>query len=217
LIGGLFAPDADKADGLFAVSLGIDQMENMKTSQMIKGFLCVIALVVFAAGCGYRISSSGAPAGVAVAGISGLAVSLVESPSSKLGFEGDFTRILRKEFISYSGVPLMSESEAPYVLECRVREIRTRPRRYKSTRSALRGDEHIYWRTSARRLSVDIDARLIEQATGKEIWRDDSIVETADWNLGTDPLAERDAQRAALRRLAERVAAKLYSRTVDRF
>jgi hypothetical protein len=192
-------------------------MEHMKFPPGGKRLLCLILFVSLASGCGYSISSPGGPAGAAVSGISGLAISLVESPSSNLGFEAEFTRILRKEFISYSGLPVMSEQDAPYLLECRVQKISTRPRRYRSTRTVFQGEEYVYWRTSRRRMSVDIEVRMIEKATGKIIWHDDSIVETADWNLGGDPLADRDAQRAALRTLAERLAAKLYSRTVDRF
>ncbi|MFO8088418.1 MAG: LPS assembly lipoprotein LptE [Desulfatiglandaceae bacterium] len=192
-------------------------MKNIKFIPIIKWLVCLMLLSSFSTGCGYSISSPAGPAGPAVSGISGLAVSLVESPSSNLGFEAEFTRMLRKEFISYSGLPLMSERDAPYVLECRVQKISTRSRRYKSTRTVVQGEEQVYWRTSGRRMSVDIDARLVEQATGNVIWHDDSIVETADWDLGADSLSDRDAQRAAVRRLAERVAAKLYSRTVDRF
>ncbi|HDR13880.1 MAG TPA: hypothetical protein ENN79_00045 [Desulfobacteraceae bacterium] len=192
-------------------------MGNMKLPPILKNLLCALLITFFTVGCGYSISSPGAPAGPAVSGITGLAISLVESPSSSLGFEAEFTRMVRKEFISYSGVPLMPEPEAPYILECRITEISTRARRYQSTRTTLHGEEHVYWRTSGRRMSVDMDARLVEKATGNVIWHDESIVETADWNLGADPLADRDAQRAALRRLAERVAVKLYSRTVDRF
>jgi len=192
-------------------------MGKAKFPHRSKGVLYLILFTMFAAGCGYRISSPGGPVDPAVPGISGLAISLVESPSSNLGFEAEFTRILRKEFISYSGMPLMSERDAPYVLECRVKKISTRPRRYRSTRTLLQGEEYVSWRTAARRMSVDLDARLVERATGNVIWHDDSMVETADWDLGADPLADRDAQRGAVRRLAERVAAKLYSRTVDRF
>jgi hypothetical protein len=192
-------------------------MGNMKFPTGFKVLLCLMFLTFSVAGCGYRISSPGGPADPAANGISGLAISLVESPSSNLGFEAEFSRMLRKEFISYSGLPIMSERNAPYVLECRVQKISTRPRGYSSTRTTLRGEDHVYWRTSGRRMSVDIDARLVEKATGNVLWHDDSIVETADWSLGADPFADRDAQRAAVRRLAERVAGKLYARTVDRF
>jgi hypothetical protein len=192
-------------------------VENIKFVSIIKLLACLMLLPWFSMGCGYSMSSPAGSAGPAVTGISGLAVSMVESPSSNLGFEAEFTRILRKEFISYSGLPIMSERDAPYILECRVEKISTGPRRYRSKRTMLGGEEYNFWRTSLRRMSVDIDARLVEQATGKVIWHADSITETADWNLGADPLAERDAQRAAVRVLAERLAAKLYSRTVDRF
>ena len=189
-------------------------MEKIGTSPALRAFFCVLLSVALASGCGYR------PAGSSVqdrVGLSGLALSVVDSTSSSLGFEAEFTRLIRREFISFSGVPLMPEADAPYVLECSVREIDTRPLRYTPTRSVVQGQERVFWQTSARRLSVSIDARLIERASGNVLWHDSSIVGTATWNIGADPLADREAQRAAVRQIAGQVASELYSRTLVRF
>lgn len=189
-------------------------MENTRTGKAAGVFVGVAFLILLAAGCGYQPAGSAVPDRL---DISGLALSIVESTSSSLGFEAEFTRRIRQEFISFSGVPLMPEADAPYVLECSVREINTRPLRYSSRRTVVQGRESVFWRTAARELSIGVEARLVERATGKVIWHDSSIVETATWNLGADPLADREAERVAVRRIAERIASQLYSRTVARF
>jgi hypothetical protein len=192
-------------------------MGNTGIEPVFKAFFVAVFCTVLTMGCGYRVNDSRSPGKTTGMDIDGLALSLVESPSSSLGFEAEFTRTLRKEFISFSRVPLMHERDAPYVLECSVQDISTEPRRHSPTRTVFQGEEHVFWRTSARRISISIDARMVDRSSGNVIWQDDSIVETATWDLGADPLSDREARRRAVRQLAERLAAKLYSRTVDRF
>lgn len=189
-------------------------MEHIRTRHAAGAVVCAAFLILFAAGCGYKPSGSAVPDRM---DISGLALSIVGSTSSSPGFEAEFTRTIRREFISFSGIPLMTEADAPYILECSVREINTRPVHYSSTKSVLHGRESVFWRTAAREMSIGVEARLIERATGNVLWHDSSIVETATWNLGADPLADREAERAAVRQIAERIASQLYSRTVARF
>ncbi len=189
-------------------------MKKIRSSPAPELVLLAVIIAWAGWGCGYRPAGSAVPDDVHIAG---LAFSVVESSSSSLGFESEFTRNIRQEFISFSRVPLMSEAEAPYVLECRVTHIGTRPLRFSPTRTTVQGRDYAYWRTSSRELSIAVDARLVESATGKVVWQDYSIVETAIWNIGADPLKDREAQRQAIRRAAGRIASQLYSRTMARF
>ena len=189
-------------------------MEHTRMTYAIGAVICAAFLILFAAGCGYKPSGSAVPDRM---DISGLALSIVGSTSSSLGFEAEFTRTIRQEFISFSGIPLMTEADAPYILECNVREINTRPVRYTSKKSIIQGRESVFWRTAARELSIVVEARLIERATGNVLWHDSSIVENSTWNLRADPLADREAERVAVRKIAERIASQLYSRTAARF
>ena len=75
--------------------------------------LTILSLVLLASGCGYHFRPTGNPVGLQ---IESLAIPLMESTSSSLGFEGDFTRFIREEFASHAKFPLVSREEASTVL-----------------------------------------------------------------------------------------------------
>ncbi len=156
--------------------------------------------VVF--GCGYQFRSIGEPIGIE---ISSLAIPLMESSSSSLGFEGDFTKIIRDEFISHSKVPLVPRDEAAMVLIGKVVDIKTSPVSYQAEI------------TQTRWLKIRLDAGLVDRATGKVIWRDKSMEEKAVFSVATDPLTNRYNQRKAMQTIAQRFAERLYLHTMERF
>ncbi len=175
-------------------------------------FMCLPLAAV--PGCGYHFQAAGEPVGI---GISSLAIPLVASTSSTLGFEGDFTRIIREEFISHARVPLVSTDDAAMVLVGEVTEIETDPLSYELYQVEINGRDTTYEETRSRRLKIKLDAKLIERATGKVIWEDKGMEEKATYSVGTDPLNNRYNQRTALQEIARRFASRLYLKTMERF
>jgi hypothetical protein len=57
----------------------------------------------------------------------------------------------------------------------------------------------------------------VERGTGKVIWREESMVTQASFDMGTDPLVNQYNERLALERIARRLAQRIYMRTMERF
>ncbi len=180
--------------------------------------LFILLTLAMGSGCGYQFRSVGEPIGME---ISSLAIPLMESSSSSLGFEGDFTKIIRDEFISHSKVPLVPRDEAAMVLIGKVHDIKTSPVSYKVIQKTVQGNpvdhtvDHEVTRT--RRLKIRLDARLVDRTTGKVIWRDKSMEEKATFSVATDPLTNRYNQKKAMQKIAQRFAERLYLKTMERF
>jgi outer membrane lipopolysaccharide assembly protein LptE/RlpB len=118
--------------------------------------LSVILSLLLLFGCGYHFRADGEPMG---GDIPSLAIPLMESTSSTLGFESDFTKIIRDEFISHSNVPLVPQDEAALILEGKIKEIRTESPTYDITQNNVRGEDTYYAVTNSRRLWIILDAR----------------------------------------------------------
>lgn len=173
---------------------------------------CLILWVL--SGCGYHFRATGEPMGIH---IPSLAIPLMASASSSLGFEGDFTRVIREEFISHAKVPLVSEDEAAVVLIGEVREIKTEPLSYSLVQNTVQGESVTYEVTDTRWLKIILDARLVDRNTGKVIWKDKAMEEKAIFSVGTDPLTNRYSQRKAAKEIARSLAKKIYLKTMERF
>jgi len=180
---------------------------------VLRAFLFV-ALIGLFAGCGYNFRADGRPVGIE---IESLAIPLVESTSSIRGFEADFTRILREEFISHGKVPLASSTQAQAVLRGKIREIREDPLSYDSQERRVHGRLTTYEVTSSRRLRVRLDIKLIDRRTGKVIWHEGKMEERAVYKIDTDPLRNRYNRKLALEKIARRLAKRIYLKTMERF
>ena len=167
---------------------------------------CLLLLFCVMAGCGYHFRADGEPVGIT---LENLAIPLFTSTSTDIGFEANFTRIVREEFISHARVPLVPEERARTVLVGRIIEIRTDPIGYDSSGTLTV--------TKTRRLKIRLDVQLIDRVQGKVIWHDASIEERSSFQVETDPLATRFFQEQALEKLARRAAKKMYQRTLERF
>ncbi len=165
-------------------------------------------------GCGYHIRANGLPVGVE---IESLAIPLIESTSSTMGFEADFTKIIREEFISHAQVALVPVSKAQTVLSGTIREITTDSLTYDSRDVAVEGYLKTYSVTSGRRLKIKLDMRLKDRATGKIIWRDGGMEEKAGFAVGNDPLRNRYNQQKAIEEIARKLAKRIYLKTMERF
>ena len=93
--------------------------------------------------------------------ISSMAIPLMESPSSDIGFEGDFTKMIRREFVSHSQIPLVSKEKAAAVLIGKITNIKTEPLSYRVT-------DETFDVTSSRWLKIRLEAKLVDAKTGKD-------------------------------------------------
>lgn len=169
--------------------------------------LGLFLLLLWSAGCGYTLEATGKPQGIT---ISSLAIPLMKSPSSSLGFEGDFTRMIRQEFVSHSHVPLVSRDKAHMVLMGTVTDIRTEPLSYRIS-------EDDFQVTTSRWLKVRLSARLMERASGKLIWDAQGMEEKASFTVSSDPLKTRYNRRKAAEKIARLLSERIYLKTMERF
>lgn len=186
--------------------------------QMGKTWRISVAFVVFVAlggsSCGYHFQQTGRPHGLKIRSI---AIPMVKSPASTLGFEGAFTRVIREEFIDHSGLAVVSKEEADAVLEMRIDRITSDPLAYDVTQSNVQGGTVNYETTSSRWLQVTMNTRLIDRASGKVLWEERGEKEKASYAVTSDPLETRYNRRMALRKIARTFAKKAYAQTMERF
>lgn len=169
--------------------------------------MAIFVVFLWISGCGYQLQATNEPKGI---DIPSLAIPLIPSPSSSLGFEGDFTMMIRKEFVSHSQIPLVSKEEAAFLLIGNVREIKTEPLSYKVTNDTFEV-------TSSRWLKIRLAAKLMNRTTGEVVWDDEAMEEKAPFTVDSDPLKTRYNQRKAARRIAQLLAERIYLRTMERF
>jgi hypothetical protein len=185
-------------------------MLNWKLSAVLISFV----LIPIFAGCGYNFKARGEPVGTA---IESLAVPLFESTSTDRGFEAEFTEIIRNEFISRTKVPLVSTEKAGAVLSGRIYEINTQPLTYNAVRKSVSGHTVNYETDGSRRLIIKLAITMKDTATGKIIWREDSMEEEADFKVSNDPVQNRYNKDQAIRNIASLMAKRIYLNTMERF
>ena len=186
-------------------------------NRSIKIFFVVFAISLpFLSGssCGYHLQGTGEPVGIE---IRSLAIPLMTSTSSSLGFEADFTRIIRQEFIEHAKVPLVPKETAHAVLLGTITEIKTEPLSYRVSKNRVNGRSFTYEETRTRRLSIRLAAKLMDRVTGKVIWEAPNMEEKASFQVYSDALTQRYSERMALQETARRFAKRLYLRTMERF
>ncbi|MCF8063406.1 MAG: hypothetical protein K9M82_12880 [Deltaproteobacteria bacterium] len=181
---------------------------------ILPAVLVSLAVLGTLAGCGYRLRADGRPVGLEV---ESLAIPLMTSTSSRIAFEPDFTKVIREEFISHANVPVLPRERAQMVLIGHVRNIQTDPLTYDLDPRTIRGHDVTYAVTDSRRLRVELDAKLVDRATGNIVWQDSGLSDEARFEVSPDPLRTRHNQREALRRIAGRLAKRVYLKTMERF
>jgi hypothetical protein len=175
----------------------------------------IIASLSIYSGCGYQFRTNGLPVGME---ISSIAIPLISSVSSYKGFEADFTRVIREEFISHSRVPVVDTEKADVILVGRVSGIESGPLTYDSRQYEINGRLSTSERTSSRRLKIRLDISLRDRETGKTLWHDSSMEEEAGFNVDSDdPLATRYNQRQAMIKISRLLAKRIYLKTLERF
>ena len=183
---------------------------------LIKRIYCLILLIFIglSPSCGYHFKVDGEPLGLEIRSI---AIPLITSTSSTKGFEADFTKVIREEFISHSKVPIVGKENAQMVIKGNIFEIRSVPLSYDVQRQTVAGEIVNYETTDKKRLKILMDASLIDRATGKTIWKENSLSEEASFDVGTDPLSNEYNQQQALKKIARLIARRIYLKTMERF
>jgi hypothetical protein len=153
-------------------------------------FFCRIFLLVLLCicmSCGYSFRATGEPMGIR---LDSLAIPMIESTSSDIGFEASFTKIVRDKFIAQGKVPLVSAEQAQAVLSGKVYDIRTVPLSYRVEQQTVGGVVTNYEETTRRRLIFEVSE---------------------------DPLVTQFNQRVALEFIARELAARIFLKTMERF
>lgn len=176
--------------------------------------LLLAALFLQSSGCGYGFRASGRPVGIH---LESLAIPMISSTSSSLGFEADFTRTVRELFISRGNVPIVPTEEAQMVLEGRVRNIETDALTFELDQRTVKGEDITFSRTSSRRLKVELEMKLVNRTTGDIVWSDSDLFDEERFEVGGNPLVTRYNQREALKVIAHRLAKRIYLKTLERF
>lgn len=187
----------------------------MISSRRVYPWLLMVSILwIGFLGCGYHLRATGEPMGLK---IESLAIPLMTSTSSNKGFEADFTRMIREEFISHAKVPLLPREKAQAVLIGKIYDTRFRPLTYDLQQQAVAGETTTHEVTSSRRMRISLDVQLTDRATGKVIWREKAMKEEASFIVGMDPLANRYYQQQALQKISRRLAKRIYLKTMERF
>jgi len=165
-------------------------------------------------GCGYRVREWGEPVGIRIESMS---IPMIETTSSLLGFESEFTQVIRQEFASNARVPIVSREEAQTVLLGNLYDISIQPLSYGSQQFDVQGKTATYSVTNSRWLRVKMHAQLVDRSTGQVIWEQRGMEERVQYNVGSDPLENRFEERNAVQRVAKRLAERIYAQTMERF
>jgi hypothetical protein len=176
--------------------------------------LIILFTGFFLMGCGYQFRATGEPLGTKIESI---AIPLIESTSSIIGFEAEFTRFIREEFISFGRVSLVSKETAQVVLTGRIHDIKTEPLIFDIQQQVVSGVLTTDEITSRRRLKIRLDMKLTERATGRILWQDKHMEDRASFEVDADPLVTRFNQSRALERIARELARRIFLKTMERF
>lgn len=176
--------------------------------------ISLLVLLCICTSCGYSFRATGEPMGIS---LDSLAIPMIESTSSDIGFEASFTKVVRDKFISQGRVDLVPVEQAQAVLSGRVYEIRSLPLSYRTEQQAVSGVVTTFEETRSRRLILKLDMRLTEAKTGKVIWHEKAMEEMAIFEVSEDPLVTQFNQRLALEIIARELANRIFLKTMERF
>ena len=165
-------------------------------------------------GCGYSLREKGVPVGITIPSI---AIPMMESKSSSPGFEADFTRMVRQEFVSHARVRVVPQEEAAFLLTREVFDITAEPLAYRSAKTKIQGETYYYDTTSSRTLRLKLKARLVDRKTGELVWEEKGMEGYATYSVSSDPMTNRYNEKRAVQTIAKDLAEKIYLKTMERF
>lgn len=167
--------------------------------------LLFFPLLLFSAGCGYRIAGRGTrlPADWKI-----LAVPALENRTSRFRIEQRLTEALVRELLArttYRVVPEPSAADA--VLRGEVTSLES---------SAVLFDTAT-GRATAMLVTVRLKVRLADQQTGRIVFHNDNFLFREQYEISTDVASFFEEQEPALERLARDFAAALVSALLENF
>jgi outer membrane lipopolysaccharide assembly protein LptE/RlpB len=191
-------------------------VKNLRRNTIPSPYLFFIAFLTccILSGCGYRFRGAGARIG---AGYATIAIPVFPSTSTFLGYEAEFTKLLREQFITHSRVRIVSEEKAQVVLSGTISSIITDPLTYSTTRQTIHGFTSTDTVTRSREMRVRVEATLIDRQRGEIIWQDSDLTDTAAFSVSSDPLRTRYYRRQAFIAISQALATRIYSKTMERF
>ncbi len=188
-----------------------------RRERFLEGFTKTAVVLIYcslALGCGYHFRPAGSPLNVELESI---AIPPFSSSASYAGVEQDFAKIVRQEFISHSRVRIEDETRAQAVLRGHLYSITTEPLTYTVTRQTIHGFVSTDEVTRSRTIRVKLEVTVTDRETGEILWQDGDLREKAIFQVGSDPLVTQYNQRLALISIAQAVATRIFSRTMERF
>lgn len=191
-------------------------VNNRRTNTILFPYLVFIFFLACSlmSACGYRFTGAGVRIGP---GYDTLAIPVFPSTSSFLGYEGEFTKVLREQFIRHSRLKIVSKDNAQVVLSGTIYSISTEPLTYSVTEQTIHGYTSTDTVTTSREMRVRVNVQLIDRQKGDIIWQDSDLSDTASFSVSSDPLRTRYRQRQAFIAIAQDLATRIYSKTMERF
>ena len=154
------------------------------------------------AGCGYAFSGAvvNLPPGVET-----IAIPVFINHTAEPGIETDFTNDLTFEF-NRSRLLKVVNPPADLIITGVIEQVVVEPVAYSSAVIAVE-----------RRVVLRIGAKLTENATGAVLWQDLNITDNEVFAVAGDPLSTERNRRAAIQRIAVRVAQQIHNRALEGF
>ena len=181
----------------------------------------LMAMFPLLASCGYRFVSmdvQGPTRDVSpTESFHSIAIPISRANSTFPGIEADFATAFREEFVSRSGLRLVSQEDADVVLEAQIAQISTTPSAYSVKEFTVGALMTKYETTSKRTLVVRLKARLMHKRSGRIIWEDPRMEERGSYRVGADPLVNIHNERKAYVDIARRLARRIFLRSLERF
>jgi outer membrane lipopolysaccharide assembly protein LptE/RlpB len=193
------------------------KVNEASRDSVVQGLTSVIVILIFcslAPGCGYHFRPAGSPLNV---DLESIAIPPFSGTSSHEGTEDEITKVVRQKFMSQSRVRIHDEAAAQAVLKGRLYSITTEPLAYTVTQQTIDGFLSTDEVTESRILRVRLEVTVTDMATRKIIWEDSNLTEKAIFQVSSDPLTTQYNQRMALRSIAQELATRIFSRTMERF
>lgn len=163
--------------------------------------LTILIAFVFS-GCGYHIAGKG---GRMPGDIKSLSVPVFRNATSKPDIESIITSAFVTELVTT--VHITGATEADAVMEGVIKSYLLTPVSY--TKSDVNQEY---------RLTVVLGVRIVAPTTGKVLWEDDYVTDYEDFTVNiADVSATREAEAAALRKLAKDTSRNLKERLLEGF
>lgn len=168
-----------------------------------RGSVLGLSLLLCCFSCGYRFAGDGAGVDPRIRTV---AIPVFENLTAEPGIEAVFTGALRQEFLMKSRLQVVPEPQADAVFIGQIRRLTTTDVAHRKAQE-----------TALTRLTVTLDVRCVDRATGTILWQDRSLTFFEDYRQNPDAMMAFESRQEALRRAARETAARIFDRFMSRF